>query len=157
MPSTTAKTTPPVLIFWIIAGWVGFALLPWYGVEDGFWSFGWLVDGYPFDEDYAPAAFLIAQGEKLWLAPLLIPLVMSLLALGRKKSDPAYARMLILSGALGFGWLIIQGFSIGIRGFNFEWMKASWSRRPSCFCSPKASPHAARSTATSSSSAPLAG
>ena len=47
------------MIFWIVAGWVGFCILPWYGVEDGFFAFEWLIDGYPFDEDYAPAAFLI--------------------------------------------------------------------------------------------------
>ncbi|WP_417211580.1 ABC transporter permease [Antarctobacter sp.] len=118
------RATHPVLIFWIIAGWVGFCILPWYGVEDGFWSFAWLMNGYPFDEDFAPAAFLIAQGEKLWLAPLVIPLAMPLLVLGRLKSDPLFARILILAGALGFGWLIAQGFGIGIRGFNFDWLKA---------------------------------
>jgi iron(III) transport system permease protein len=122
--TTNTKTTHPALIFWIVAGWVGFLLLPWYGVEDGILSFEWLIDGYPFDEDYAPAAFLIAQGEKLWLAPLILPLVMSLAALGRPKSDPLYAKILILTGALGFGWLTAQGFGIGIRGFNFEWLKA---------------------------------
>ncbi|MCR9110710.1 iron ABC transporter permease [Marivita sp. XM-24bin2] len=118
------KTAHPVLIFWIIAGWVGFCLLPWYMVEDGLWSFQWLFDGYPFDEDYAPALFLIAQGEKLWLAPLLVPLLMPLLVMRRPKADPLYARVLILSGALGFGWLIAQGFSIGIRGFNYDWLEA---------------------------------
>ena len=87
MTLSAKSTTPPVLIFWIIAGWAGFGLLPWYGIEDGFWSFEWLVDGYPFDEDYAPAAFLIAQGEKLWLAPLLLPLALPLLALRHSKSD----------------------------------------------------------------------
>ena len=51
------KKTHPVLIFWIIAGWVGYLLIPWYGVEDGFFRFEWLFDGYPFDLDYAPAAF----------------------------------------------------------------------------------------------------
>ena len=82
------------------------------------------MDGYPFDDDYAPAAFLIGQGEKLWLAPLLIPLALPLLVIGRPKSDPLYAKVLILAGTLGFGWLIAQGFSVGIRGFNFEWLKA---------------------------------
>ena len=124
MTDQTSKTTHPVLIFWIIAGWVGFCLLPWYMVDGGLWSFEWLLDGYPFDEDYAPAAFLIGQGEKLWLAPLLIALALPLLVLKRAKSDPLYARILILSGALGFGWLIAQGFSIGIRGFNFNWLEA---------------------------------
>ncbi len=120
---TTEQTTHPVLIFWIIAGWVGFFLLPWYGVED-FFTFEWLVDGYPFDEDYAPAAFLIGQGKKLWLAPMFIGLLLPLLALGRRKTDPIYAKLLILAGAIGFGWLILQGFAIGIRGWNFEWAKA---------------------------------
>ncbi|WP_300034006.1 iron ABC transporter permease [uncultured Roseobacter sp.] len=120
---TTEQTTHPVLIFWIIAGWVGFFLLPWYGVEE-FFSFEWLIDGYPFDEDYAPAAFLIGQGQKLWLAPIFAGLVLPLFALGRRKSDPVYARMLILAGAVGFGWLILQGFAIGIRGWNFDWARA---------------------------------
>ena len=31
---------------WLAVGWGGFALLPWYGVEDGFWFFAWLSD-YP--------------------------------------------------------------------------------------------------------------
>ncbi|MEO9573552.1 MAG: iron ABC transporter permease [Tateyamaria sp.] len=121
---STETTAHPALIFWIVAGWVGFCILPWYGVEDGFFAFEWLVDGYPFDEDYAPAAFLIGQGEKLWLAPLILPLITSLFALRRKKSDPLYAKILIGSGAIGFGWLIAQGFGIGIRGFNFEWLTA---------------------------------
>ncbi|QFT33525.1 Sulfate transport system permease protein CysW [Labrenzia sp. THAF82] len=126
MTLTKPNKAPPVLIFWIIAGWVGFCLLPWYGIEDGFWSFEWLIDGYPFDEDYAPAAFLIAQGEKLWLGPLLIPLVLPLFALRCSKSDPTYSRLLVLAGAIGFAWMIAQGFSIGIRGYNFEWMNAAF-------------------------------
>lgn len=121
---TTDKAADPALIFWIAAGWVGFCLLPWYGIEDGFFTFEWLIDGYPFDEDYAPAIFLIAQGEKLWLAPILIPLIAALSVLGCAKSDPNYARFLILSGAVGFGYLMMQGFGIGIRGFTFDWLKA---------------------------------
>ena len=116
------RTTHPVLIFWIAAGWVAYLLLPWYGVEDGFMSFQWLTDGYPFDEDYAPAAFLIAQGEKLWLSPLLIPLALALPALRLRKTDALYAKLLILSGAIGFSYLLAQGFSIGIRGFNYPWL-----------------------------------
>lgn len=122
--AASEKTTHPVLIFWIVAGWVGFVILPWYGIEDGFFRFEWLLDGYPFDADYAPAAFLIAQGEKLWLAPLILPLIAPLWVLGRRKSEPAFGKVLILSGAIGFSWLIAQGFGIGIRGFNFAWLTA---------------------------------
>jgi iron(III) transport system permease protein len=122
--SITEKKAHPVLIFWIIAGWVGYLLVPWYGVEDGFFRFEWLFDGYPFDTDYAPAAFLLSQGEKLWLAPLLLPLLASLVVLRLRKSDPTYGIILILVGAIGFSILIVQGFSIGIRGFNFAWLTA---------------------------------
>ena len=109
----------PTLIFWLIAGWLGFCLLPWYGSEEGLFSFQWLFDGYPFDTDYAPALFLILQGEKLWLAPLLPLLIAPIFALRSYKSDPVHAKILVITGALGFGWLIAQGFSIGIRGWNF--------------------------------------
>ena len=122
--AASEKKTHPVLIFWIVAGWVGFVILPWYGIEDGFFRFEWLLHGYPFDADYAPAAFLIAQGEKLWLAPLILPLIAPLWVLGRRKSEPAFGKVLILSGAIGFSWLIAQGFGIGIRGFNFAWLTA---------------------------------
>ena len=117
------QTTHPVLIFWIIAGWIGFAILPWYGLE-GFWSFEWLVDGWPLDDDYAPAAVLIGMGQKLWLAPMLLALAAPLLVLGRRKTDPLYARVLVLSGAFGFGWLVAQGLGIGLRGFTAEWLTA---------------------------------
>ncbi len=118
------RTTHPVLVFWIIAGWVGYLLVPWYGVEDGILSFEWLVGGYPFDEDFAPAAFLITQGEKLWLAPLVLPLLLPLAVLGRRKTDPFYAKALIIAGGAGFAYLVAQGFGIGIRGFNFGWLTA---------------------------------
>ncbi|MES2847067.1 MAG: iron ABC transporter permease [Pseudomonadota bacterium] len=117
------KTNHPVLIFWIIAGWVGYCVLPWYGVE-GFWSFEWLLDGWPLDDDYAPAAVLIGMGQKLWLAPMLIALAAPLAVLGRNKGDPLFAWVLVLSGAFGFGWLVAQGMGIGLRGFNADWLTA---------------------------------
>ena len=117
------QTAHPVLIFWIVAGWVGYFVLPWYGV-DGFWEFEWLVGGWPLDEDYAPAAVLIAMGQKLWLAPMLIALAAPLLVLGRRKTDPLYARVLVLSGAFGFSWLVAQGLGIGLRGFSADWLTA---------------------------------
>ena len=112
----------PVLIFWIAIGLVGFFAVPWYGVED-FFKFEWLIDGYPFDADYAPAAFLLGKAEKLWLAPLILPLLAPFAVLRKRKSDPLYARVLIVAGAVGLGWIILQGFSIGIRGWNFGWLQ----------------------------------
>ena len=128
MTTSTKTLSQPTLILWILVGWVSFLLLPWYLVDGGLFSGQWLVDGYPFDKNYAPAAFLIMQGEKLWLTPLLIPLIMPLFAFKGEKSDPLYAQILILTGAIGFSWLIIQGFSIGIRGWNYEWLSALFGK-----------------------------
>ena len=128
MATSTKTLSQPILLLWILVGWAGFLLLPWYLVDGGLFSGQWLVDGYPFDKNYAPAVFLITQGEKLWLTPLLIPLVMPLFALKREKSDPLYAKILILTGAIGFSWLIIQGFSIGIRGWNYDWLSSLFGK-----------------------------
>jgi iron(III) transport system permease protein len=108
----------------MIVGWAGFCLVPWYGYEDGFFSFGWLFEGYPFETDVAPALFLMLQGEKLWLAPIILFLIGPLVAIGKRRDDPLHAKILIICGALGFGWLIAQGFSIGIRGWQFGWLEA---------------------------------
>ena len=121
--TTTEKTTHPALIFWIVAGWVGFVLLPWYGVED-FWFMEWLTDGWPLDTDYAPALFLLLQGEKPWLWPVLPALAAPLLVMRRPKTDPLYAQILLAAGGFGFAWLIAQGLGIGIRGWNAGWLEA---------------------------------
>ena len=114
-----------MLIFWIAIGWIGFGVAPWYGVED-FWTFEWLIDGWPLDTDYAPALSLLAQGEKLWLAPLAPLLLGPLLALGRPKSDPVFARALLLCGGAGLAWLVVQGLGIGIRGYSMPWLTAAF-------------------------------
>lgn len=114
----------PVLIFWIIIGWLGFLALPWYAIEDGFFAFEWLFDGYPFDTDYAPAAFIVAQGEKLWLAPLVLPLLAVTAVIGRPKSDPLYATILIAASGFGLAWLVLQGFGIGLRGWQFGMLES---------------------------------
>ncbi|MCY3727032.1 MAG: iron ABC transporter permease [Rhodobacteraceae bacterium] len=124
MTFDVTNPTRPVLILWIVVGWVGYCLLPWYGIEDGFFSFGWVFDGYPMDSDYAPAAFLLVQGEKLWLSPVLILLAFPITLIGLRKSDPLFARGLILVGGIGFFWLFAQGFAIGIRGYNFAWLES---------------------------------
>jgi iron(III) transport system permease protein len=105
-------------------GCVGFAVLPWYAVDGGFFSFGWLFDGWPLADGPAPALALVLQGEKPWLAPLGVLLLLPLLTAGRDKTDPAFGRLLVLIGAAGLGWFLFQGFAIGLRGWSFDWLEA---------------------------------
>lgn len=109
---------------WQILALAGFLLLPWYAVEDGFWGFGWLVDGYPFDQDYAPAIVLLLQGAKPWLWPVAGFLLLPCLALGRPRTDRFAQRALLAAGGLGVAYILGQGFTIGLRGWNFGWLEA---------------------------------
>ncbi|HRO10686.1 iron ABC transporter permease [Amaricoccus sp.] len=123
-PPARIRPLDPTAALWTAVGLVGFCLLPWYAVDGGFWTFRWLLDGWPLDEDAAPALFLVLQGEKPWLAPLGLILLLPLLAWRRPKADPAFARLMVVIGALGLGWLLIQGFAIGHRGWRYDWLEA---------------------------------
>lgn len=120
--STRSLAIHPTAVLWTVVGWAGFALLPWYGLEDNFFAFRWLFDGYPLDGDVAPALFLVLQGQKLWLAPIGLALLVPLLLWGRPKTDPWFARILLLAGGLGLAWLLAQGFGIGLKGWRFGWL-----------------------------------
>ena len=114
----------PTVVLWMTVGWLGFAVLPWYGLDSNFFTLSWLFDGYPFDGDVAPALFLVLQGEKPWLAPLGMLLAAPLLLWDRQKGDPLFGALLIVIGAAGFSWLLFQGFAIGLNGFQFDWLTA---------------------------------
>jgi len=109
---------------WIAVGFVGFCILPWYAIEDGFWSFGWLVDGYPLDSDYAPGLVQIFAGGRIWLAPVAVFLAASLFALRTDKTRPSFATGLILIGAGGLVAVMFQGFAIGISGWQYGALEA---------------------------------
>lgn len=105
---------------WLILGWVGFLLMPWYLLEDGFWSFIWLTDGYPIEADYAPALFQGLIGDRIWLLPLALPLMLPLFLIPLTKNDPRYSRYLIIAGSSGLIYMLAQGFAIGVMGWQFE-------------------------------------
>ena len=108
------------LLLWQLIGLFGLVVLPWYAIEDGFWNFEWLFDGYPFDSDYAPLLFLFLEGEAPWLWPTAAFLAASTYALRYQKIDPAYATTLLLTGGGGFAYVMLQGFTIGIDGWEYQ-------------------------------------
>ena len=103
---------------WLAVGWGGFALLPWYGVEDGFWSFAWLFD-YPAGADAAPAFLQVLFHRRWWLAPMALPLAAPLAVLRRRRTDPLFSTVLLAAGSLGIVCLLGQGFLIGIGGWEY--------------------------------------
>ena len=102
----------------------GFVFLPWYALEDGFWSLEWILDGYPLDPDYAPGILQIFVVGRVWLIPAAVCLLLPLALIGRDKSDPIYAPLLILAGGGGLVLLLAQGFAIGLRGWQYPGLEA---------------------------------
>jgi iron(III) transport system permease protein len=103
------------LWWWIGLGAAGLLVLPWYAVEDGFFSFEWRF-GFPLAEEGAPALLQAAMHGKTWLWPLLVPLAIALVAALRPRGDALRTRLLIAAGALGLLYVLAQGFLIGPLG-----------------------------------------
>lgn len=101
---------------WIVLGWVGFALLPWYGFDR---------TAAPSLTDYIVGGSALVHGLKgaWWLLPILVPLLMSLRpALLPSRRDNS--TWLIASGILGLALIILQGFTIGLNGWTLDILKA---------------------------------
>ena len=105
---------------WLAVGLLASLLLPWYGIEDGFFSFEWMVSDYLFDTDYAPLFWLLIMGEKSWLAPLILPFLISGLAVLMPDGSRLKTHLFLIGGGLGLFWLMAQGLAIGIRGWQFN-------------------------------------
>ncbi|MDJ0942836.1 MAG: iron ABC transporter permease [Kiloniellales bacterium] len=113
------------VLLWLAAGWVGFAILPWYAIEEGFWGFEWVLDGYPLDPDAAPALVQVFLG-KPWLAPLALCLLAPLGVAGRAKADPRFASVLLAAGGGGLAYFFLQAFAIGLGGWEFVLLEAAF-------------------------------
>ena len=119
-----ATKTNTTASLWLAVGLFGSLILPWYGIEDGFFSFEWIASDYLFDTDYAPLFWLLFMGEKLWLAPLVLPFMISGLALIAKDGSKLKTYLFLFGGGIGLFWLMAQGLAVGIRGWQFDTLSA---------------------------------
>jgi iron(III) transport system permease protein len=100
---------------WIVLSWVGFALLPWYGFERS---------ASPTMADYFVSGSALIHGLRgaWWLLPIVVPLGMALIPLARPSAE-RQGTWLVASGALGLALIVIQGFAIGLNGWNIDILK----------------------------------
>src|SRR5262245_16867470 len=89
----------------------GLLLLPWYVTPGGFWSFGWLAAFR--QEDGAPALIQAAAHGRYWLWPWIPLALLPLAAIHRS----AAAAILLTAGSVGLGYMLVEGFLIGINGW----------------------------------------
>ena len=97
-------------LFWLLLGWTGFAILPWY-FDDGLLS--------------VPAAsglVLAIADRRFWLLPLGRPLLLGFVPMMRPHSRAAAAGWLIAIGLAGLVWVGLEGFAIDHRGWSAKWI-----------------------------------
>lgn len=99
------------VLFWLVTGLVGFALLPWHMTRGGVFSFEWVLDGSP-----STGLALILQAGHWWLAPVGIALVVACVAQFKITEPVRRARTSLAIAAAGLAWTTLQGLVIVQRG-----------------------------------------
>ena len=102
-------------LLWLLAGVFGYSLLPWYMVEGGFWSFGWLAD--PFSTGASALVWALTGRSWLWLP--FLGFAAAAMVLVRRAPPTQTARGMVISGALGLGLMAAQGVLIVGQGTRF--------------------------------------
>ena len=113
------------VVLWCAVGWIGYAILPWYAIYDGFWSLDWL-GGFPFGSDEAPGLVQVVAHDRWWLLPILPMLLAPLVLWRRDPHDPFFAKALIVIGGLGLAVTLGQGFAIGISGWEYGFLEGAF-------------------------------
>ena len=113
-----AGRTDLSIVFGLALGFAAFCLLPWHGQPPGPFRWTWAVQ--------APALLQALSGE-WWLAPLALPL---LVALYGQTTGRGGGRLLAAAALVGLVWLVAEGFSIGARGWQADWLARAFSGNP---------------------------
>ena len=110
-------------IAWIALAWAAFLLMPWYiGGDSG--ALLSLVSP-------ARSGLVLGASGAVWLLPLLVPLLVGARPLVGPLSRDAAGPWLVTAGILGLALLALQGFAVGISGWNAAWLQAALGSGPS--------------------------
>ena len=110
---------------WLAVGWAGYAVLPWYAIDDGFFGFAWF-DGFPTNIAPAPAILQVMDHGRAWLLPIGLALVAPLAVLWRGGAKPWAATVLMTAGGFGLAYIVAQGFAIGLSGWEFGFIESAF-------------------------------
>jgi iron(III) transport system permease protein len=99
-----------VVVGWAAAGVIAYAFLPWYGIEDGLFSLGWLRE-YPASRAAGSGLVQALFHGRVSLLPVALFLAAPLII--RTARAEARSWPLLAAGAGGAVWIAIQGFAVG--------------------------------------------
>ncbi|MBW0003230.1 MAG: iron ABC transporter permease [Hyphomicrobiales bacterium] len=97
-----------------LAGVGAYVLLPWYSSGEP------ALASYPFGA--SGSALALAVSGAWWLLPLALPLYACLHIAWRGTWNERNADWLSLCGFSGLAYLLVEGFAIGLHGWNAEWL-----------------------------------
>ena len=107
----------------LAAGIAALVALPWYRVRSGFFAFEWLGD-FAGSDTLWPGLFQAVAGRwQLW--PLLVLLACAV-TLRLTRAPGARGRALMVIGVAGIVWMLTEGLSIGLRGWNWGLLEAGF-------------------------------
>jgi iron(III) transport system permease protein len=108
---------PVCVLIWLAVGWSGFALLPWYGLEDGITR---TPLRFYLGDEAGPGLVQAAMHGRWWLWPVAAALALPLAAIGRRLDERRIGTLFILAGGIGLAWIWIQGFALTHRGWGWS-------------------------------------
>lgn len=88
----------------LVLGALALLVLPWYGER---------VEG--------SALALVLSGDRWWLAPALIALLVGMFGIGCRPTSVWRGRVLAASGLFGLVWIVLQGYAVGMRELDWSW------------------------------------
>lgn len=107
----------------LVAAALALLVVPWYRVRSGFFGFDWLGDMLSRG-DLFPGAIQAATGRwQLW--PLVVLIGLAFVLRGR-PSGADRGRHMVWIGAAGLAWMGIEGLAIGMRGWNWGLLEATF-------------------------------
>ena len=93
-------TLPGLLALAVLA----LVVLPWYGER---------IEG--------AALSLSLSGERWWLAPPLLGCAIALVGWRLQRNSVWHGRVISVGALFGLGWILLQGFAVGMRGLDWAW------------------------------------
>jgi len=105
----------------LVLGIIAFAILPWYRIEEGFYSFSWL-GSFLGQGDLQPGLMQVFSQGRWWL---FIPFVLLLLGFPIMLLKPVErtARLILILGIIGFLFIAIQSFAVGFLGWSYDFLE----------------------------------
>ena len=112
------------LFFWLLAA-IGTVLVPWHMQQDGLTVTGLLALGQE-DPEAASALWQAVKHGRFWFWPVIAMLVLALPGALPAGSNARRATFLSWGGGLGLLAIVGQGLAIGVQGWSFPWLEASF-------------------------------